>query len=468
MKAIKFSDYILDNVHGYISLTSLEKELESLPAFRRLRGVKQLGATNWVFPGAEHTRYSHSLGVMHIADIMAQKLGFTQKERQLARVTGMLHDVGHYPLSHVGERAYRRFFNGDKVKKSDDISLFYTKRLLADEKQPSFITHTLMNKSLDTFHHESISERVIRSSGAIKEALSENDISVDDVCSIITGDIKDERLIKFVQILHSEMDADRIDYLLRDASSSGAGNGAAEISALIRRMEIVKHPYYGVDIMGVNSKGVVPADQFLINRYFTFAQVFRHKYVTIINRMCEDVMYWLLKNGDFPQRETLFSWIDSVDSNDGFFNFTDSFFFSEVNGFSEKHPLAPPSVKCKADMLSKYAAPRDKRNIIISGASNLSIIEGLDERGALESADGYAVIEETFLTKHAAKDEFIAAYEMNDVGLDIDECLKRRLIDGVAVIRDKNDVALLYDERSSVVKDLRRHRTVFFRIYEME
>lgn len=110
-----FTDKILDNVHGFIEFTQVEKELIELPVFKRLQGIKQLGLTNWIFPGAEHTRFIHSLGVMHVADQMAVQLGYDGEKRQLVRLSGLLHDIGHYPLSHVGERATRRRRTGQET-----------------------------------------------------------------------------------------------------------------------------------------------------------------------------------------------------------------------------------------------------------------------------------------------------------------------------------------------------------------
>ena len=101
---LNFTDKILDNVHGFIEYTDVEREIIELPVFKRLQSIKQLSLTNWIFPGAEHTRFIHSLGVMHIADQMAIQLRYTDEERQLVRLAGLLHDLGHYPLSHVGER----------------------------------------------------------------------------------------------------------------------------------------------------------------------------------------------------------------------------------------------------------------------------------------------------------------------------------------------------------------------------
>jgi HD superfamily phosphohydrolase len=81
---IKFVDKVLDNVHGFIGLTKLESKICDLPVFRRLIHIKQLGLANWVFPGAEHTRYIHSLGVMHIIDQMAIKLHYDDTESRTA------------------------------------------------------------------------------------------------------------------------------------------------------------------------------------------------------------------------------------------------------------------------------------------------------------------------------------------------------------------------------------------------
>lgn len=85
MDSLKFVNYVYDNVHGFIGLTEVENEIEKLPIFQRLRRIKQLGLANWIFPGAEHTRYIHSLGVMHIIDQMGSKLGYNPEERQALR-----------------------------------------------------------------------------------------------------------------------------------------------------------------------------------------------------------------------------------------------------------------------------------------------------------------------------------------------------------------------------------------------
>lgn len=111
---VKIYDHILDNIYGQIGLTEVEKKLEELPIFKRLHNLSQLGLVNWIFPCALHTRYIHSIGVMHIAGEMASRINinmgedfFCDSEIQILRLTGLLHDIGHYPLSHNIEFAYK-------------------------------------------------------------------------------------------------------------------------------------------------------------------------------------------------------------------------------------------------------------------------------------------------------------------------------------------------------------------------
>ena len=105
---IEFVGRVLDNVHGFIYYTRAEEQIIDTLLFKRLQSIKQLSIVNWVFPGSEHTRYIHSLGVMYIADKIAVRLGLSMEERKIVRLAGLLHDIGHYPLSHVCEFPYKK------------------------------------------------------------------------------------------------------------------------------------------------------------------------------------------------------------------------------------------------------------------------------------------------------------------------------------------------------------------------
>ena len=107
---LKIVKYINDPVYGGIGITQIELELIDTPIFQRLRGLRQLARINFVFPGAEHSRYVHSLGVLYIMGLMTEHL---LKQKMLnendvvkLRVAALLHDIGHYPLSHLGESVY--------------------------------------------------------------------------------------------------------------------------------------------------------------------------------------------------------------------------------------------------------------------------------------------------------------------------------------------------------------------------
>ncbi|MEF8835057.1 MAG: HD domain-containing protein, partial [Candidatus Thermoplasmatota archaeon] len=94
---------IQDTVHGSVKFSGPFLELIDCPELQRLRGIKQLGLTNLVFPGANHTRLEHSIGAYHVAEKMAQQLQLEEKEKKTVKAAALLHDVGHAPFSHTLE-----------------------------------------------------------------------------------------------------------------------------------------------------------------------------------------------------------------------------------------------------------------------------------------------------------------------------------------------------------------------------
>lgn len=120
------SEAIMDNVHGLIKLTKDEMALIDHPLFQRLKSVKQLGACYQVYPGATHTRFSHSLGTMKLSgkylnhlvkNVPEKEQIFSEKDIQLARVMGLCHDIGHGPFSHTFERAIEKVVRKGKSNK---------------------------------------------------------------------------------------------------------------------------------------------------------------------------------------------------------------------------------------------------------------------------------------------------------------------------------------------------------------
>ena len=96
---------VRDPVHNFVHLHDKEMKLVDTPVFQRLRGIRQLAMANLVYPGALHTRFDHSLGVCHVAGLMAVELGVEGEDVELVRLAALLHDIGHGPFSHVSENS---------------------------------------------------------------------------------------------------------------------------------------------------------------------------------------------------------------------------------------------------------------------------------------------------------------------------------------------------------------------------
>jgi HD superfamily phosphohydrolase len=95
--------FINDNIYGGIWFSEIEFKIINTRTFQRLRRIKQQGLTSYTFPCSEHTRFCHSLGVLHIMGKLTNNIGLTETEVTKLRLAALLHDIGHYPLSHLTE-----------------------------------------------------------------------------------------------------------------------------------------------------------------------------------------------------------------------------------------------------------------------------------------------------------------------------------------------------------------------------
>lgn len=342
---IEFVDRILDPVHGFIDLTQVEKEIIELPIFKRMQSLKQLSLTNWVFPGAEHTRYMHSLGVMHIADLMASNLKdenyhpvFSDGQRQTLRLAGLLHDIGHYPLSHVTEYVYLQnlFQNDDKLS---DHNSRVKSEIDALNEDITGSTDYMKSRYSKPMHHETIGTRVIDNDPDIKALIEKYCPFIDlhDIEDIIVGCVDRNPLISaMVQLIHSELDADGIDYVMRDATFSGTSYGGFELGLLLRNLAVKK--YGNVDIVGIRPKGISVVDQYLISKYFSYTQVIFNRHVAIFDKMAEMLSAEFIKldKSPYPKSDTLIRHVDRHTQNDEYLRFTDRAFWSQVDSLSEK------------------------------------------------------------------------------------------------------------------------------------
>ena len=182
---IKFVGRVLDNVHGFIYYTEAEEKIMQTALFKRLQSIKQLSIVNWIFPGSEHTRYIHSLGVMYIADKIAVKLNLSIKERKIVRMAGLLHDIGHYPLSHVCESPYKKSFEiyiDEEFCKNVNMKVKMNIDELEDHPRSQYMEQST------GYHHEKIGADIVCNNKTIRKI-------IEDECDSNAPDIIADMII---------------------------------------------------------------------------------------------------------------------------------------------------------------------------------------------------------------------------------------------------------------------------------
>lgn len=494
--SIDFPKKILDNVHGFIPYTEEEGEIINLPLFRRLQGIKQLSLIDRVFPGAEHTRFIHSLGVMHIADKIAIQLGYEDRERRIIRFAGLLHDIGHYPLSHVCERAYKDYQVKDGTLSLPDVK--GVKKRIDEIDKP---IKTEFMKPSSGAHHEAVSADIVRKSAAIRNIIvpKYGEDAIKQICAMITGDGESDGIDKaMVQILHSEIDADGIDYMMRDALFSGTSFGNFEIDMLINNMDI--REVEGEKIIYIQRKGIPAADQYLINKYFTYTQVTFNKRVSIYEWMATNIVAWMQQaNAYFPKDSDLLEkWVGDNQYSDEFLRFDDNFFWKALRDMVE-NPLACFSQK---DILNFCRLLLSHRGLEMIKGSEIRFESDnpCDAKQQLQSHQFYAdlakenvdivtLFTSVGFTKHVPIDEFEKTLsdeakktlesDKDDPEYDETESVKelrlkqnkqriRRLMDGTAVEKSDGTIALLCDDAGSLMRYLYRIKLYIVRQYSLK
>lgn len=220
-----------DPIYGYIHVDhEFILNLIDSKAFQRLRRIKQLSGVQMVFHGAEHSRFSHSLGVYENAykfsNISDIKNSLTEREKMLFLAVALLHDIGHGPYSHSFEDA----FNVD---------------------------------------HEEIGANIVLKDLEINEILNEIDANfAKDVSDII---LKQSKFNLIEQLISSQLDVDRLDYLVRDAYYAGVTYGTIDLDRIMRVLRIREGKVV------FKSSGIHAIENYLISRYHMYWQVYYHR-----------------------------------------------------------------------------------------------------------------------------------------------------------------------------------------------
>ncbi len=270
---------IRDPVHGSIKVLNEEISILEAPFFQRLRRIKQLGFTENIFPGATHTRYLHSIGVMDVVTKVFNQVFKEHKEssdtkrlRETVRLAGLLHDIGHAPLSHTTE---------------------FVMPMVWDLKLPEAFKPSVNRQAT---HEDYTIKSIVDSSftESFKEVKASFGVIPEQVAELIIGETaKPEYFtidnINYFPLLHqlvsSEMDCDRMDYLLRDSYFCGVSYGKFDLDWIVDNLHAGVEA--GKAYLGITERAVSTFDDFLLSRFHMFLMVYFHYKSVCSEKMLE-------------------------------------------------------------------------------------------------------------------------------------------------------------------------------------
>jgi len=241
---------VRDPIHGLIEYNDIEEKIINTQIFQRLRGIKQLAHANLVYPGAHHSRFEHSLGVMHLAGKVGNRLKLPQEQVNNLRLAGLLHDIGHGPFSHVSEQIIEKY-----------------------------VGKSILNKYKAQNIQEMLSIIFIEKNEEIRRILSD-----DEVNGIKILLQKEERRTLQKDIISGPIDVDKFDYLLRDSYFAGVKYGTFDIDKVIESLIPVDMSRTEKQL-GIREEGIYSIEQLLLAKYHMNVQVYQHRLRRITDAM---------------------------------------------------------------------------------------------------------------------------------------------------------------------------------------
>jgi len=235
--------FIKDPIYGYVAITELEKTVIDTRVVQRLRRLRQLAGAEFVYPGANHTRFEHSLGAMHLAGLLGEKISGKEEEIQAFRVAALLHDVGHGPFSHIFEHILSR-----------------------------------CNRT-----HEDITTWLIQKS-ELADVLKTAGIDPREMGLLAVGKLESKDKSYFNQVIRSSVDVDKLDFIVRDSFHTGAEYGGVDVFRLIYTIE----PFQGN--LAVNTTALSTLEGLLIARVLSFRSIYYHRVCRAVQLMLGEAL----------------------------------------------------------------------------------------------------------------------------------------------------------------------------------
>jgi HD superfamily phosphohydrolase len=226
---------IKDPVHGYVYITEAEKQLIDSYPVQRLHRLRQLAGSEFVYPGANHTRFEHSIGVMYLAGKLTENQNLSQllsdNEVQIVRMASLLHDVGHGPFSHVFEHLLVKF----------------------------------LNKT-----HEDMTRWIIQKS-ELRDIISGLGYDSDAIGKLAVGELRRRGKAFLDQIIQSTVDVDKLDFVVRDTYHTGAEYGYVDIFRLIHMLDVLG------ENLAVDVGALSALESFVLARLESFRSIYFHR-----------------------------------------------------------------------------------------------------------------------------------------------------------------------------------------------
>ncbi len=381
MTLAQIKGVIRDPIHGFIPYTYTENELMQSPFLRRLHGVKQLGLSNLVFPGATHTRFSHSIGTMHVSSLFAERIlrqttipsncslfytncGETPQRLfyEIARLTGLLHDLGHLPFSHQLEESFKIVVERAKWAGRVDEKKIIPERVLKEIsavlerserrglvhnglKLHELFTQVFIEKLRESTRDDRVRDELCVVRGVLNPYYREARECVDRL--FLT--FKAVRVLRDI-ISHDIADADRLDYLERDGFMTGVVYGRIDTPRLLQGVDLTI--IENVPRIVITQRGLSSLEDIFDARYKMYKNVYHHHKVKAINIALTRATEFLLALWDEVLPAHLYRLLESPSVlfdpetisdliNSGRFYFTDNDFISlfsilaNIDGSSE-------------------------------------------------------------------------------------------------------------------------------------
>jgi HD superfamily phosphohydrolase len=394
---------IYDVLYGFIPITEWEAKIIDSPYFQRLRWVKQLGFSNYIFPGAEHNRFAHAIGVMHSMHQMIKSLGIDVPDQDLfnpkakyeaallhksLRIAALLHDLGTFPFSHAIENAYIRHGN---------------------DKHRAFKRN---QKELPN-SHEHLGSFIIKNTrfpGGMTQILEDYHFDVSLISKIIKGDSK-----YFIanQLMHSDLDADRMDYLFRDSHYTGIKYGQFDRDYILTNLKVFSlgKGQYG---FGIRESAQHAVEDFLISRFNWYSQVIKNSESAKFDIMSSHLTKAFLEEDLMFQFHDILSMIQEQDER--FFWWNDIYFMNRCQEIHYKKLTRDIKTMEQLKMLLYRIPPKTVNHPLFHRRILQTHSKNKERETVLKKIHAYTeLLQKTFQKNGTGKEWFLVDIPKKDV-----------------------------------------------------